>query len=109
LSRPARADLAEATAYCGIHSGRDVDKFKQMNSTPLQASVIAAPLGKEAVCNLECRLVDQLDTGDHTIFVGQIIAAHLNDNPQKLLCLVPETAGFELILKERGYIFGIPK
>ena len=72
-------DQGDAVLYCGTHSGRDTDKFAGSGLRPLRARVVGAPLIAEAVTNFECRLVGELDTGDHTIFVGEIVAAHVDD------------------------------
>ena len=67
-------DLAEATLYCGTHSGRDVDKFTETGLTPLKGDHVQAPLIKECIVNLECRLSGQMTTGDHSIFAGEILS-----------------------------------
>lgn len=72
-------EVVEALHYCGRHSGRDVDKFKETGLTPLPAEKVRPPLIKECAANLECRLVSQMTTGDHTIFVGEVLAAHINE------------------------------
>lgn len=66
--------------YCGNRSGRDVDKFADTRFTPQGASVVDVPLMAEALANLECRVDGALETGDHTIFSGEIVAAHVNDD-----------------------------
>lgn len=72
-------ELLDETMFCGRASGRDHDKFKETGLTPLPAKNVKAPLIKECVANIECKLHSQLTTGDHTIFVGEIIAAHANE------------------------------
>ena len=47
-------ELAFATDYCGVKSGRDVDKFKEMGLTPIPASEVKAPMIKESPVNIEC-------------------------------------------------------
>lgn len=68
-----------AVWYCGSHSGRDVDKITNTDLELLPAAKIKTPLLKGAVANFECRLVKQMDTGDHTIFVGEVVAAHIEE------------------------------
>jgi len=62
-----------AVWYCGSHSGRDVDKIADTDLETVPAAEIQTPLLKGAVANFECRLVKQMDTGDHTIFVGEVV------------------------------------
>jgi len=68
-----------AVWYCGSHSGRDVNKIANTDLELLPAAEIKTPLLKAAVANFECRLVKQMDTGDHTIFVGEVVAAHIEE------------------------------
>lgn len=75
-----------AVWYCGSHSGRDVDKIADTNLDTLPAAKIRTPLLKGAVANFECRLIKQMDTGDHTIFVGEVVAAHVEEkSPGRLV------------------------
>jgi len=102
-------ELAEATLFCGTHSGRDVDKFKQLKLTPLPGERVAAPLVAECIANLECRLAGQFTSGDHTIFVGEILAAWVNEAPKRLLCSIDKSAGYDFLLERSGYRFGVVK
>jgi len=65
--------------FCGTCSGRDTDKFARCSLKAVPASVVGPPLIRGAVANLECRVADSLCTGDHTIFVGEVLAAHVED------------------------------
>jgi flavin reductase (DIM6/NTAB) family NADH-FMN oxidoreductase RutF len=71
-------DILKETFYCGRKSGRDHDKFKEAVLTPLPAKKVKPPIIKECVAHLECRLHSKLATGDHTIFVGEILEAYAN-------------------------------
>ena len=75
LSFPAE-DMMEAMLLCGTKSGRDTDKFGETGLTAIPATQVRPPLIGEAVTNMECRVVSAPRTGDHTIFVGEIVAAH---------------------------------
>jgi len=65
---------------CGTNSGRDIDKFARSRFTAVAAKKVHAPLIQECLVNLECRVAGTLETGDHTIFSGEIVAAHVNDS-----------------------------
>lgn len=69
-------DLAFATDYCGVKSGRDVDKFKEMHLTPLAGEKVKAPLIKESPVNLECRVTQVLPLGSHDMFLAEVVAVH---------------------------------
>jgi flavin reductase (DIM6/NTAB) family NADH-FMN oxidoreductase RutF len=71
--------MEEAIQYCGSHSGRDVDKIAQSGLEVTPATQVGPPLIVGAAINLECRLVSKLPTGDHTIFAGEIVAAHIGE------------------------------
>ncbi len=73
-------EILNQTLFCGRVSGRDHDKFKEANLTPLSAKKVKPPIIKECVAHLECKLHSQFATGDHTIFVGEIVEAYANKN-----------------------------
>ncbi|MBQ2100655.1 MAG: flavin reductase family protein [Lachnospiraceae bacterium] len=72
-------ELAYATDYCGVKSGRDVDKFKEMHLTPLPASIVKAPLIGESPMNLECRVTDVKELGSHDMFIAEVVAVHADE------------------------------
>ena len=69
-------DILDATFYCGTVSGRDRDKFKGAGLTPMPARRVKPPIIKECVAHLECKLYGKYPTGDHTIFVGEVVEAY---------------------------------
>jgi len=81
-------EMAAQVDYCGTVSGRQVDKFQGANLTPEPASKVRPPLIKECPVNIECRVKETLSLGAHDLFIGEILAVHLE----------------EAILNERGRI-----
>jgi flavin reductase (DIM6/NTAB) family NADH-FMN oxidoreductase RutF len=69
-------DMLNAALFCGRMSGKDHDKFKETGLTPSPARKVKPPIIKECVAHLECRLQGQFTTGDHTIFVGEVVEAY---------------------------------
>ena len=67
-----------ATDYCGVVSGREVDKFEKTELTPAPASKIKTPLILECPLNLECRVKRTLELGSHTLFVAEVLAVQVN-------------------------------
>lgn len=59
--------------YVGIVSGRDSDKFENCNLTPIKSNKVNAPIVKEFPYALECRLIQQIELGLHTMFIGEIV------------------------------------
>ncbi len=74
------ADIIRKVDLCGIISGRDSDKFEKAGLTPLPASHISAPLIKECPINMECRLAEIVPLGVHDMFLGEIVATHINED-----------------------------
>ena len=72
-------ELAFATDYCGVKSGRDVDKFKEMKLTPIPAEKVSCPMIEESPVNLECKVVEVHNYPTHDMFVGEIVAMHVDE------------------------------
>ncbi len=73
------SDLAVAADFCGNHSGKDYDKFKETGLTPEPASKVKAPLIKDSPINLECIVRETLNPGSHHIFIAEIVATHVDE------------------------------
>lgn len=73
-------DLVFATDYCGVKSGRDVNKFKEMKLTPVVAQKVSAPIIGESPVNIECRVVKELPLGSHTMFVAEVVNVTVEDS-----------------------------
>jgi len=69
-------DLAFATDWCGVKSGRDFNKFKEMKLTPLPGQTIKTPLIAESPVNLECQVTEIKPLGTHHMFLANITAVH---------------------------------
>lgn len=72
-------DLAFATDYCGVVSGRDVDKFEKLGLTPLKGKVVRAPLIEECPVNIECRVKQKIELGTHHMFLADVVAVTVDD------------------------------
>ena len=71
--------LLKQVVFCGSTSGRSVDKFKEADLTPLPSEKVRPPRIKECVAHLECKLVEKFQTGDHTVFVGEVVASSADE------------------------------
>ncbi len=71
--------LAYAADYCGVKSGREVDKFKELGLTPVTAETVKAPMIKESPVNIECRVSQVIPLGSHHMFLAEIKAVHADD------------------------------
>jgi flavin reductase (DIM6/NTAB) family NADH-FMN oxidoreductase RutF len=70
--------LLKATDFCGTKSGKNVDKFSETKLTPIKAEKVKAPLIKECPVNLECVVRQILELGSHDLFLGEIVATHVD-------------------------------
>lgn len=72
-------ELARATDYCGVRSGRDTDKWADMGLTKEKASKVSVPLIRECPVNLECRVVRVDELGSHHMFLAQVVAVDVDE------------------------------
>lgn len=72
-------EILEKAIKCGKVSGRRHDKFSEFGLTPRPAKTVKTPIIEECVAHLECKLVNQITTGDHTLFIGEVTAAYANE------------------------------
>lgn len=71
--------LAYATDYCGVKSGRDTDKIKEMNLHLIPGEKVKAPLLEESPVNLECRVKQTLRLGTHDMYLAEVAAVHADE------------------------------
>lgn len=72
-------ELAYATDYCGVVSGREHDKFAEMKLTATPGEKVAAPMIAESPVNIECRVVKVEELGSHHMFVAEVVAVHADE------------------------------
>lgn len=66
-------DMAFATDWCGVRSGKDYNKFKEMKLTPEKGKVVSAPVVKESPLNIECRVKEIISLGSHDMFIAEVV------------------------------------
>ena len=72
-------ELARATDFCGVRSGRDMDKFKEAGLTPGKAEVVDAPIVNESPVSIECKVVDIRPLGSHDMFLAEVVNVLVDD------------------------------
>jgi len=72
-------ELARATDYCGVRSGRDTDKWADMGLTKEKASEVSVPLIRECPVNLECRVFQVIPLGSHDLFLADVVAVNADE------------------------------
>ncbi len=85
------ADMAFATDWCGVRSGKNFDKFKEMNLTPGKAKIVSAPIIEESPLCIECRVKEIVSLGSHDMFIADVLNVKADDR-----YLDPETGKFDL-------------
>ena len=70
--------LAYATDWCGVKSGRDFDKFEKMHLTKQRASIVKCPMIEEAPVSIECKVKEIKELGSHHMFIAEVLAIFAN-------------------------------
>lgn len=102
-------EMAFATDWCGVRSGKDYNKFEEMKLTPGRAEVVQAPIIQEAPVCIECRVKEIIPLGTHDMFIAEVVNVQADDD-----YLNPETGKFELdqaapLVYVHGEYFGLGK
>jgi len=117
ISIPSEAFVREAD-YFGLVSGRSTDKFAATKLTPVKSDLVDAPYVKEFPLIVECRLVQAIELGLHTLFVGEVLdvkaeedvlagAGLLDIDKVKPLAFTPDTEAYYGIGRRIGQAFSI--
>ncbi|MBQ6314608.1 MAG: flavin reductase family protein [Mogibacterium sp.] len=72
-------ELAKAMDFCGVRSGRDIDKFEAAHLTREAADEVSAPMIAESPVNLECKVTEVKSFPSHDMFIAEIVAVHIDD------------------------------
>lgn len=101
-------NLTKAADYCGVKSGKNVDKFKEQKLTPVKGEVVNCPMIMESPVNLECKVIEVKSFPTHDMFIGEIVNVNVDEkliNAQGKLQL--EKA--ELVCYSHGEYVGLKK
>ena len=72
--------LVYATDFCGVRSGREIDKFEKLGLNKEMGQFTKAPLIKESPINIECKVKDIIAYGSHDMFIAEVLAVHADKN-----------------------------
>ena len=75
----ASSNLAQAVDFCGVKSGKTVNKFKECNLTKEPATEVKCPMIKECPINIECKVKEIKELGTHDMFMAEILAVNVDD------------------------------
>ena len=73
-------ELKSKIYYCGFHSGYEVDKFKETGFSPKTARRMKAPIIEECVAHIECRVRQEIVSGDKNLFIGEVVEAYADED-----------------------------
>ncbi len=76
--------LEKEVLFCGMHSGEHIDKFKETGLEKEEAEKIDCARIKQACGSLECKVVNEIEAGDHIIFIGEVINIKLNNKEKRI-------------------------
>src|SRR3989304_6803885 len=71
--------MIKACDFCGTKSGRDIDKFKELNLTKEKGFIVNAPLIKECPINIECKVREIIHLGTHDMFIGEVVSVNADE------------------------------
>lgn len=102
-------ELARATDWCGVRSGKKYNKFKEMGLTPIKATQVKAPLIKESPISIECKVTEIKELGSHDMFLAEVVAVNADKK-----YLDKETEAFDLskanpITYSHGHYYAVGK
>lgn len=72
-------DMAFATDWCGVRSGKDYNKFEEMKLTPEKAKIVSAPIIEESPLCIECRVKEIISLGSHDMFIADVVNVKADD------------------------------
>ena len=72
-------NMLEATDFCGVKSGRDIDKFKETGLTAIPCSKISAPQIEQSPVSIECKVTEIKNYGTHDMFIAEVLAVNVDD------------------------------
>lgn len=71
--------LTRETDFCGVRSGRNVDKIKEMNFTLKPGKEVVSSYIEECPVNIECKVKDIIPLGTHDLFLAEVLTSHIDE------------------------------
>lgn len=75
----ASSNLAKTVDFCGVKSGKNIDKFNECNLTKEEASEVNCPMIKECPISIECKLKEIKELGSHDMFIAEVVAINVDE------------------------------
>jgi len=100
-------ELAEVTDWCGVKSGRNIDKFKESGLTPIPGTVVNCPIVEEAPVSIECRVKEIIPLGSHDMFIADVVNVVADDRYINSESGAFDLAASGLLAYSHGYYYAI--
>ena len=72
-------ELAYATDFAGVRSGKDINKFEKLKLTKEKATKVKCPMIKESPVAIECKVVEIKELGSHHMFMAEVLAVNVDE------------------------------
>lgn len=99
--------MSFAADWCGVKSGKDFDKFKEMGLSPAKASVVSAPIIEESPLCIECRVKEILPLGSHDMFISEVVNVLADDKYIDPISGRFDMQNADLIAYSHGHYYGL--
>jgi flavin reductase (DIM6/NTAB) family NADH-FMN oxidoreductase RutF len=100
-------EQAKQTLICGSASENGTDRFKECGFITKPGSLVKVPIIENCLVNFECRVVDQIDSGDHTVFIGEVLSTWMNEKFSANVLLIGMESGYQVLAEEGPYRVGV--
>lgn len=100
-------EIAEATDWCGVKSGRDFDKFKESGLTALPASIVNCPIVEQSPVSIECRVREIKTLGTHDMFIADVVNIVADDKYIDTESGAFDLASSGLLVYSHGYYYSM--
>jgi flavin reductase (DIM6/NTAB) family NADH-FMN oxidoreductase RutF len=102
-------DMAFATDWCGVRSGKDYNKFEEMHLTPGKAKAVSAPIIEESPLCIECRVKEIVSLGSHDMFIADVLNVKADQKYMNKETGKFELADADLLVYLHGGYYGLGK
>lgn len=73
-------DLVKKVDFCGVRSGRNIDKIKEMGFTMREGEKVSSPYINDCPVSIECQVKQIIPLGTHDVFIAEVVSSHVNEN-----------------------------
>ncbi|MFM9883839.1 MAG: flavin reductase family protein [Burkholderiales bacterium] len=103
--------LAEVALFCGIQSGKTLDKVKACGLATIESKQVSVPGIQESIANIEMQIVHKIRSGDHMVVIGKVLKFGVDraKNERCLLSVGPRYDGYEILARHGIHRIGVER